>query len=254
MMARQKRGFSNTGVYHVVFRGINKADVFLDDEDRLKLLYIMKDLQKTEEYQVYAYCIMTNHMHMIVRCQKELGNLMRKILSRYVVWYNHKYERCGHLFQDRYYSNSIETAAYFVAGLQYVFNNPVKAGLCKSALEYKWSSLRQWYMREREIPNIIVPYGKLPVKPELMVSNLSVKGWEPAEFVSDDLARRWVMETLKVEDWRQVQDADSESLRVCVQVLLKRGTSVRAIGRVLGLTRYSVMKWSTRGRVARGRV
>ena len=117
-MPRLPRKVSENGIYHVVVRGINKADVFLDDEDYLKLLYIIKDVQEKHSFKVFAYCIMTNHVHMLIQVEDNLGELMKKILCRYVYWYNKKYERVGHLFQNRYFSQPVETESYFLAALQ----------------------------------------------------------------------------------------------------------------------------------------
>lgn len=241
-MAREARKISNNGIYHVVFRGINKADVFLDDEDHLKLLYIIKDLQDKEPLKIYAYCIMPNHVHILMQDKDNLSELMKRMLSRYVIWYNKKYERVGHLFQNRFFSHPVETEAYFLAALQYIYLNPVKGGIVQHGLEYKWSSFCQWFWQVRTMPDICVRYDKLPVKPHMLDTKLDAKNFELFDSVTDMEIRRQALDILKLERWQDVQDIGEEELRKCVEQLLHNGAKVRAIARIFGLTRFSVNK------------
>ena len=88
---------------------------------------------------------MGNHVHLLMKEKKEtLEQIFKRIGSRYVIWFNRKYQRCGHLFQDRYKSEVVETDPYFSVVLRYIHNNPVKAGLCSSLSEYKWSSYKEY--------------------------------------------------------------------------------------------------------------
>lgn len=239
---RSARKISKNGVYHVIFRGNNKSDVFYDDDDRIKLLYVFKDLQKTAEFQIYAYCLMTNHVHMLIRCTDDLGGIMRRALDRYVLWYNRKYERIGNLFQDRFFSKPVETRQYFVATLQYIFMNPVQGGLVRNAIDYKWSNLRDWFGQQRGMPELCVKYEDLPIKPSLFDTDMESKGFEIPVRVFDSDVRALVMELLELEAWRDVQNVNELALRKCVNELLERGTPVASVARILGMTRYSVKK------------
>lgn len=92
---------------------------------------------------------MGNHIHMLLHEQKEdIGQIMRRIGASYVYWYNFKYKRCGHLFQDRYKSEPVETDEYFLTVLRYIHNTPKKAGLVKNISEYKWSSYNDYINNE----------------------------------------------------------------------------------------------------------
>ena len=84
---------------------------------------------------------MGNHLHLLTEeCDEQLSLLMKRIGSRYVFWFNWKYGRSGHLFQDRFKSEQVESDEYFLTVLAYIFSNPVKTGLCKQPEEYEWSS------------------------------------------------------------------------------------------------------------------
>lgn len=74
--------------------------------------------------------------------------VMKRIGTRYAVWYNSKYDRVGHLFQDRYRSEAVHDEAYFFTVLRYILNNPVKAGICGKSAEYPWSSARDYFSGE----------------------------------------------------------------------------------------------------------
>ena len=98
-MPRRARKKSSSGIYHVVLRGINKQRIFEDDQDNQKYLETIKAYKETCEYEVYAYCLMSNHIHLLMKEGKEdLGIAFRRIGASYVYWYNWKYSRRGHLF------------------------------------------------------------------------------------------------------------------------------------------------------------
>src|SRR5690554_1287672 len=129
-MPRRARQKSSTGVYHVMLRGINKQIIFHDQEDYKKYIQTIRDYKQLCEYEIYAYCLMNNHIHLLIKEGKEdLGIIFRRIGSKYVYWYNLKYKRCGHLFQDRYRSEVVETEHYLLTVLRYIHQNLVKAGI-----------------------------------------------------------------------------------------------------------------------------
>lgn len=144
-MPRKAREKSSTGIYHVILRGINRQRIFEDDEDYEKLLETLKDYKEKSGYEIYAYCFMSNHVHILLKeGQEELGTIFRRIGATYVYWYNWKYNRRGHLFQGRYKSETVETDRYFLTVLRYIHQNPLKAGMVKKILEYPWSSYREY--------------------------------------------------------------------------------------------------------------
>ena len=153
-MPRKARKKSPTGIYHVVLRGINKQAIFDDAEDYRKLLTILKNYQEKCGYEIYAYCLMNNHIHLlIIEGAEDLGLVFRRLGVAYVFWYNWKYDRCGHLFQDRYKSQVVDSDRYFLTVLRYIHQNPWKAGMTRSVTAYPWSSYGE-YIEGRRICNI----------------------------------------------------------------------------------------------------
>lgn len=139
-MPRQARQKSQSGIYHIILRGINKQVIFEDDEDREIFIGYLQQYKDVANYVIYGYCLMDNHIHLLMKEGKEsIGNTMKRIGVSYVSWYNRKYNRIGHLFQDRFKSEVVETDEYLLTVLRYIHQNPIKAGK-KGLFNYKWSS------------------------------------------------------------------------------------------------------------------
>jgi len=150
-MPRTERKKSSTGIYHVMLRGINRQTIFEDNEDNEKFLQTIRECKELSGFELYGYCLMGNHVHLLLKEGKEgLDLVFKRIGARYVFWYNWKYRRSGHLFQDRFKSEVIESDPYFIVVLRYIHQNPKKAGLCKTIEEYKWSSYGE-YIRQSVI-------------------------------------------------------------------------------------------------------
>ena len=143
IMARKRREISSTGIYHVMLRGINKQDIFLDRNDFDSFLRAMRDEQNDCTY--YAYCILHNHVHLLIReGSTSISQIMKAIEDRFVYIYNRKYERVGHLFQGRFLSEPVNDFQYFYTLLRYIHRNPVKSGEARKPSEYPYSSWREY--------------------------------------------------------------------------------------------------------------
>ncbi|MBQ7862463.1 MAG: transposase, partial [Clostridia bacterium] len=144
-MPRQARKKSSSGIYHVMLRGINKQQIFEDEEDCEKFLWTLKETKAVSEYKLFAYCLMGNHIHLLIKEEKEpLEQIFKRIGGKFVYWYNIKYQRVGHLFQDRFKSEPVEDDAYLFTVLRYIHQNPTKAKLCENVEDYKFSSYNEY--------------------------------------------------------------------------------------------------------------
>ena len=144
-MARHARRLSDSGINHVILRGVNRQDLFHDDEDMGKMLDVLEECTGICKSRLHAYCLMTNHIHLLIQTTEEpdfetLAQTMKRIGVRYARYYNSKYDRVGHLFQERYKSEAVETDLYFLGVLRYIHRNPIAAGLAKTPDGYSWSS------------------------------------------------------------------------------------------------------------------
>jgi len=139
-MPRIQRVIGDSGFMHIIVRGINRQDLFLEDEDYESFLEKVKEVKQKFGFELIAYCLMTNHVHLVVHDDKKQFSLVMQSLEvRYSKYFNAKYGRSGYLFQDRFRSESIDTAEYLLTVIHYVHRNPEKAGMCKMA-DYRWSS------------------------------------------------------------------------------------------------------------------
>lgn len=140
-MPRKARVLSESGYYHVMLRGNEQHAIFLDDHDRKKYLKLLAMQVEKGYMSVYAYCLMDNHLHLLVYDKNNmLASGMHSIGVAYAAYFNKKYARVGHLFQDRFKSEVIEDEAYLFAALRYIHQNPVRAGMCERVEDYQWSS------------------------------------------------------------------------------------------------------------------
>lgn len=145
-MSRMPRELSETGLYHIIFRGLNRQNIFEEEAD----FYMMKNiLRKTKEenaFNIYAYCFMSNHGHLFIEENQagDISYIMHRILTKYAGWYNKKYIRSGSLFGNRYKSEPVEKDSYLLSLLRYIHQNPLKAGIVKDLSQYKWSSYNEY--------------------------------------------------------------------------------------------------------------
>ena len=154
-MPRMARKKSSSGIYHIMLRGINKQDIFHEAEDRIKLIEILNYYRDICEYEIYGYCLMSNHIHLLIKEGKEtISQAIKRIGVNYAYWYNSKYARCGHLFQDRFKSETVEDDRYLLTVLRYIHQNPVKAGIVAEAIKYRWSSYSEYVNQQGMITNI----------------------------------------------------------------------------------------------------
>ncbi|MFD1780053.1 transposase [Fredinandcohnia salidurans] len=145
-LPRVARIKSGSGTYHVILRGVNKQTIFEDDEDRTRLLDVLRKFKGICNFNLYGYSLMDNHIHLLIKETNEpIGLSIKRISSSYVYWYNAKYERCGHLFQERFKSENIESKSSFLTVLRYIHRNPVKAGLATNVFEAGWTSINEYF-------------------------------------------------------------------------------------------------------------
>jgi len=133
-------------------RGVNKQSIFLDMEDYLRFLRTLSEIKKRCEYTIHAYCLMDNHIHLLLQeGAATVGHIMQRIGTSYVKWHNQKYQRVGHLFQNRFLSEAVDSDSYFQKLLRYIHQNPVKAAMVSACGDYPWSSYSDYITPEHAI-------------------------------------------------------------------------------------------------------
>jgi putative transposase len=145
-MPRVARVKSASGIYHIILRGANRQEIFHDDEDCITFLDTLKKYKEKTEMDVYAWCLMSNHIHLLLKEGNEnISITMKRIGVSFVSYYHQKYKTTGHLFQDRFKSESVETIKYLLTVTRYIHQNPVKARIVNQVDEWRWSSCPGYY-------------------------------------------------------------------------------------------------------------
>ena len=130
---------------HIIQRGNDRSVCFYDEADFLFYLDWLALAARDTDCAVHAYCLMSNHIHLLMKeGAEELGTVFKRLGAGYVYWYNWKYNRRGHLFQDRFKSKPDEDDAYLLTVDRYIHQNPVRSGLVALEEEYLYSSARNY--------------------------------------------------------------------------------------------------------------
>jgi len=143
-MPRIPRMYLNTEYFHIITQGINKIYIFDNSNDIKFYIKSMYDLKDKYDIEIIAYCIMNNHAHMLIKSKiiKNLSKFMHDLNTRYGCYYNKKYKRVGYVFRDRYKSEGIYTEEQLYSCIKYIYDNPVKAGICNKPEEYPYSNYK----------------------------------------------------------------------------------------------------------------
>ena len=141
-MARQNRLILPGVAVHITQRGNDRADCFRRDSDYMVYLLHLRELAETLQCAVHAYCLMSNHVHLLITptTADACTGLMKNLGQRYAQYFNRAHERTGALWEGRYHSCIVESPRYVLACYRYIELNPVRAGLVKDPRSYPWSS------------------------------------------------------------------------------------------------------------------
>lgn len=243
---------SMTRVYHVMLRGNDKQDVFFDNQDYIKFLNLIKRTKEKYQCEIYEYCLMANHVHLIIfDCKDVLSKAIQSLAVSYSLYFAKKYEKEGHLFQGRFLSKSVETREYLCTLCRYIHQNPLKAKIARTE-DYKWSSYQEFLFKSKIInPNpILSMFGetKQEAKKNFILyhsHNVNHINEEVEyEFVyrlTDEQVKNKILQILKIDDVRIVRTYDKETRDAILKKLkIIKGTSKAQLARVLGLNKKIV--------------
>jgi putative transposase len=148
-MARKPRIHFPGGLYHVIFRGNSGQDIFLTDADYCRFYLLLQEGTFRFGYRVHAFCLMTNHIHLVLQVGEiPLSRGMQNLSFRYTRWLNWREQRTGHLFQGRFKAVLVDGDSYLLELVRYIHLNPVRAGMVTNPDEYQWSGHRAYLGKE----------------------------------------------------------------------------------------------------------
>ncbi len=143
-MPRKDR-IREAGFYHIINRGVERRNIFLEPDDYDKFLDLLLDMRRTYNITVHTYCLMTNHYHILIETtEPNISEAIKFLNSFYSIYFNKKYKRSGHLWQGRFASYYLYDDTHFWIVAKYIERNPIKANMVNNIKNYKYQSYFQW--------------------------------------------------------------------------------------------------------------
>jgi putative transposase len=138
--------------HHIILRGNNRQDIFMDSADFQRMLALLQANAQEQQVQIHAYVLMSNHLHLLLTPLQNdsLPKMMQAVGRSYVLYFNKRHGRSGTLWEGRYRSSLIQTERYFLACMAYIDLNPVRAGMVAQAADYPWASHGHYIGRQNE--------------------------------------------------------------------------------------------------------
>ena len=221
-MPRYPRNYLDTSFFHVMSQGINKSYIFEDEIDIKFYIKNMYEIKDNYSVKIIAYCIMNNHTHVLIETKttENLSKYMHCLNTRYGLYYNKKHKRIGYVFRDRYKAEGIYSEEQLYNCIKYIYDNPVKAGVCNKAEEYECSNYKKInFTNTREYSFIDIEEDKRVVCNKLVKEFLKVK-------------------ELKLKELK----GNKTELGELVKILKKHNISFRIISNIIKINREKIRR------------
>ena len=232
-----------------MLRGINRQNIFEDDEDRIRFLNTVIRCKEESGFRLHAFVLMSNHIHFLIEPGSEpLEVIFKRIGTSYAVWYNRKYQRAGHLFQDRFRSESVETDQYYMTVLRYILRNPVKAGIAGSPGDYRWSSYLAYKEGRGTLTDLqfaVDLFGDRETLIEYLAQENDDSVMDEPDHdwrLRDDAAREKIFRITQCASVSDYQKLDSEAQKEYAGKLYAEGLSMGQIARMTGMSKTTVFR------------
>lgn len=247
-MPRHQRQKSYTKVYHVIIRGINKQNIFLDDQDFKKFMKEVERVKQKYKFQICAYALMCNHVHFVINDENEKLSIgIQSLTVSYSSYFNKKYERIGHLFENRFKSQVIEEESYLKNVVRYIHKNPENAGMEK----YLWTSYAE-YIRNNEgliaTQQVMSLFGNsiedFKMFHDIYEKNQDYdKDYEMIKRLQDEEAIEIMKEIVNEPNLIKIQNYEkSRKVETIKKILKIEGITKVQIARILGINRKTIEK------------
>lgn len=247
-MPRKARKKSSMNIYHVILRGINHQIIFEDKHDHVQFISIMKHYKKLCGFKLYAYCLMDNHVHLLIEdADIPLDEIMKKIEVKFVRWYNRKYDRTGNLFQERYKSEPVNNTRYFQTVFRYIHQNPLHAGLERVPGVYPWSSYEAYVVTDDsfiDVDRVLELFGSQRECMDYLNTDSDEKCMEHVSSycMSDRAALDVIREQTPCISPSDFQHLELYTRNQYLKMLHHAGISKRQLSRLTGISRTVIDK------------
>lgn len=253
-MPRKRRVLANCGIYHVILKGMGSQLLFEDDKDKKRFLSTLYRFEKEQCFEIYAYCLLDNHVHLLLWDQpNSLSLIMKKINLSYVLYFNKKYERTGSLFHGRFKSELIDNDFYLLSTFRYIHNNPQKAGIANKE-NYRWSSYLNYLKKKSDkfmnlsfiLEMIKDNYGAIPFSRfSALTENSVIMDIDSSHYINDRRVISQINQKLKINSPQKIQSLSKIERNKALKELISLQIPLRQLERVLGISR-GIIKRSMR--------
>ena len=237
------RPVSERGYYHLMVRGNSKLPIFEEQADYIHFLNNLKQYSIDHNIAINAYCLMPNHVHLLI-CDPEIHKsiFMKRLVGNYAIWFNKKYGRSGHLFENRYVCKPIEGDDLLCTVFRYILVNPQDAGICAPA-DYPWSSYNRYgnpnsFVDTKVLTELLGSFQEYAVY-------INSKHADEEIFPrrqDDEWAKRVIKEELHVTSGTELQTFDWKLRNDAIRKLREAGLSFRQIERLTGISKGVIQR------------
>ena len=221
-MPRFPRNYLKTSFFHVMSQGINKNFIFEDSIDIKFYIKNMYEIKDKYNVKIIAYCIMNNHVHMLLETAgvENLSKYMHCLNTRFGQYYNKKYKRVGYVFRDRYKAEGIYSEKQLYNCIKYIYDNPVKAEICKKPEEYEFSNYKKIDFIDDE------EYAFIDVE-------------EDKEIICEKLVKEFLnKKKMKMEEVRE----NKAELKKLIKILKQQKIAFRTISKTININREKLRR------------
>lgn len=243
---RNPRRQGESNVYHIIARGTGKQLIFEDDQDRIKFLSFMSQACRESHVELYAWCLMGNHFHLLASAPiEDISSFIKKLCGWYARYFNDRHGRTGHLFQERFRSEPVESDEYLMTVVRYIHRNPDNSGIGRYDT-YPWSSYSEYIGTERYCSTdfVLSLFGTIHVFIAMHALDVEENGCmelgcrlRPSNPMDDEAALAIARRTLgdiPVSDVKIFERGRRDAL---LRKLKDSGLSIRHIERITGISR-----------------
>lgn len=230
----------------MVFRGINRQHLFEENSDFLFFLQALYHLKIEMSFEIHAYCLMSNHVHILIK-ENQLGDIsliMKRLLTKYAMYFNRKYQRNGALISSRYKSLPVQVDEYFIPLLRYIHQNPLKAGLVSKMEDYEFSSYKE-YLNGGTLTDTSFSLSLIGRNEWMSLHQISENGnFEPCEKIAlnNDQVRRKILLRTNGKEPHEISSWPKSERNALIRQLKEDGLSIRQIERATGISRGVVAR------------
>ncbi len=236
---RKARNDIESSFLHVMIQGDEKKYVFQNAKCKEKIIYLIKHNAFRNDVELIAYCIMDNHVHMLLFCPyiERISTMLKECNTSYGLFYNKRRNKIGHVFRERFRSEGIYTRAHLINCIKYIHENPVKARICRSVSQYPFSSYRE-FGKMNDIVRDICELSHEDID-EILDNPHTITQYMEDEYSKEEIkdAFNEVMKDRKIM-WKDM----GEITKVYLELKEKCRINDQDIAEMLGMTRFCLYR------------